>query len=101
MSQRITRGKALIGSGGITVVGDATATVNPAALAPDTGESLDVAVTNAALGDFVMIAAPYDLADVTANAYVSAAGTVTVSVWNTGSGTPNLASGTWKIKVLR
>lgn len=101
MSNRVTRGNALIGDGSLTVVADTTATIDPAGLADGAGATAAVAVTNAALGDYVLVGAPYDLQDHTVTGYVQAAGTVEVRIQNESGGSVNLASGTWKIKVLR
>lgn len=79
-----------------------TTIFDPASLTTYTGAtSSAVTVTGAALGDFVLVSAPYDQAGVMANGYVSAANTVKISVFNATAGTIDLASGTWKIKVLK
>jgi len=81
---------------------NATFTFDPASLVDAAGAtSTGVTVTGAALGDFVLVAAPYDLQDITVTAYVSAANTVEVRVQNEGGATVDLASGTWKVKVLK
>lgn len=81
---------------------NATFTFDPASLIDAAGAtSTGVTVTGAALGDFVLVAAPYDLQDITVTAYVSAANTVEVRVQNEGAATVDLASGTWKLKVLK
>src|SRR5210317_1686656 len=51
------------------------ATINPAALADGAGATASVTFNGAALGDFVLASAPYDLVDVTVTAYVQAANT--------------------------
>lgn len=85
-----------------TGVLNATFTWDPASLIDAAGEtSTSVTVTGAALGDFVMVAAPYDLQDMTVTAYVQAANTVEVRIQNEGGATIDLASGTWKVKVLK
>jgi len=79
------------------VVALVTATVDPASLADGAGATTAVTVTGAALGDFVLVAAPYDLVDMTVSAYVQAANAVEIRVQNeSGSG-----AGTWNICVLR
>ena len=83
------------------VVAIATATVDPASLADGAGATTAVTVTGAALGDFVLVAAPYDLVDVTVTAYVQAANAVEIRVQNESGAAANLASGTWNICVLR
>ena len=81
---------------------NATTTFDPASLTTYTGAtSSGVTVTGAALGDFVIVSAPYDRAGVLAQGYVSAANTIKITVFNATSGTVDLASGTWKIKVLK
>jgi hypothetical protein len=85
-----------------TNVLNATTTFDPASLATVTGlTSSAITVTGAALGDFVIVAAPYDRAGVIADGYVTAANTVKITLFNTTTGTLDLASGTWKIKVLK
>lgn len=83
------------------VVAVVTATVDPASLADAAGATTAVTVTGAALGDFVMVAAPYDLVDMTVTAYVQAANAVEIRVQNESGSGANLASGTWRIAVLR
>jgi hypothetical protein len=76
-------------------------TFNPGSLADGAGEtSSGITVTGAALGDFVLVSAPYDLQDITVTGYVQAADTVEIRVQNESTGTVDLASGTWKIKVI-
>lgn len=85
-----------------TDVINATTTFDPASMTTYTGAtSSAVTVTGAALGDYVLVSAPYDLAGVIASAYVSAANAVKITVFNATAGTVDLASGTWKIKVLK
>jgi len=83
------------------VVALVTATVDPASLVDAAGATSSVTVTGAALGDFVLVAAPYDLVDVTVTAYVQSANTVEIRVQNESGAGANLASGTWNICVLR
>jgi hypothetical protein len=75
---------------------------NPGSLADGAGEtSAAITVTGAALGDFVLVAAPYDLQGITCNGYVSAANTVKIRLQNETGDTIDLASGTWKVKVIK
>ncbi len=75
---------------------------DPANLVDGAGEtSSGITVTGAAFGDFVDVAAPYDLQGITATAYVSAANTVKIRVQNETGGAINLASGTWKVRIRR
>lgn len=76
-------------------------TVDPGSLIDGAGETVAITVTGAALGDFALFSAPYDLQGISATAYVSAANTVSVRLQNETGGTIDLASGTWKAKALR
>lgn len=74
---------------------------DPASLIDGAGEtSPAITATGAALGDFVLASAPYDLQGITATAYVSAANTVRVRLQNETAGTIDLASGTWLVRVI-
>lgn len=85
-----------------TGVLNGTSVFDPASLATYTGTaSSAITVTGAALGDFVIVTAPYDLTGIIASGTVSAANTVKITVFNATAGTIDLASGTWKIKVLK
>jgi hypothetical protein len=84
------------------VVGTATAVWNPASMANGAGvTSPAVPVTGAAFGDFVLVSAPYTLAGITATGFVSSAGNVMVRLENQTGSAVDLASGTWKVAVLR
>ena len=63
--------------------------------------SSGITVNGAALGDFVVASAPYDLQDCTVTAYVQAANTVEIRLQNESGGQRNLASGTWTVRVLK
>ncbi len=81
---------------------DATTVWNPGSVASGSGAlSSAVTVTGAALGDFVMVAAPYDLQGLTATAYVSAANTVKIRLDNVTGGAVSLGSGTWRVRVVK
>lgn len=83
---------------GVTLTGSAT--LNPSSLATAAGETLQITVTGAALGDFVVVSAPYDLVDMVVTAYIQAADTVDVRIENVNATNPtNLASGTWRAAV--
>jgi len=84
-----------------TAVLNGTATVDPSSLADGAGETKTMTVTGAALGDFVIVSAPYDLSGVSVTAYVSATDTVSIRLQNESGGTVDLASGTWKAKVIK
>lgn len=77
-----------------------SAVQNPISLVDGAGETLTFTVTGAALGDYVMVAAPYDLQDITVTGYVQAANAVEVRVQNESTATVDLASGTWKVKII-
>jgi hypothetical protein len=81
---------------------DATTTWNPGAITNSSGTlSSALTVTGAALGDFAMVAAPYDLQGLDATAYVSAANTVKIRLSNLTGATVTLASGTWRVRVIK
>lgn len=75
---------------------------NPGNLADGAGEtSSGITVTGAAFTDFVLVGAPYDLQGITCTAYVSATDTVKIRLQNETGGAIDLASGTWKVRVLQ
>ena len=77
-------------------------TWDPASLADGAGEtSTAITTTGAALGDFVLVSAPYDMQGILATGYVSATNTVKIRIQNETVGTINLASGTWKVRVIK
>lgn len=78
-----------------------SATWDPGSLVDGAGETKAITVTGAALGDFVLVAAPCDLVDMTVTGYVQAANTVEIRLQNESGGTVDLTSGTWKVKVLK
>jgi hypothetical protein len=76
---------------------------DPGSLADGAGETSS-AITIAgscAFGDYVLVAAPYDLQGITCTAYVSAPDTVKIRLQNESTGVLDLASGTWRVKVIR
>jgi hypothetical protein len=80
----------------------ATTTFEPGEIA--TGISVTssaVTLTGAALGDYVAVAAPYDLQGCIAFGNVTAANTLEITVANLTGGAITLASGTWKVRILR
>ncbi len=77
-----------------------SATIDPASLIDAAGATATITVTGAALGDFAIVSAPYDLQGLTVTAYVSAANTVSVRIQNESGATVDLASGTWKAVVF-
>jgi hypothetical protein len=68
----------------------------------DSEASSNITVTGAAFGDFVLVAAPYDLLGISCFGYVSAANTVKIRLRNeTSINGLDLASGTWRVRVLQ
>lgn len=80
-----------------------SATWDPGDLADGAGEtSAGITITGAALGDFVLVSAPYDLQGITVTGYVSATDTVKIRAQNEAAGgNINLASGTWRVRVIK
>jgi len=76
-------------------------TINPASLVDGAGVTQSVTVKGSNLGDFVLVSAPYDLQDVTVTGYMQATDTVEVRIQNESTGTRDLASGTWRIIVIK
>ncbi len=86
----------------VAAYGQASLTWNPGTLAAGAGAtSSPVAVSGAAFGDFVHVAAPYDLQGVLAVAYVSSAGNVSVRLQNQTGASVTLASGSWNVRVQK
>ena len=63
--------------------------------------SAALVLTGAALGDFAIVAAPYDLQGLVATACVSAANTVKIRLNNLTGATVTLAAGSWRVRVLK
>lgn len=75
---------------------------DPGNLADGAGEtSAAITVTGAAFGDPVVVTAPYDMQGLLAHAYVSADNTIKIRIQNETTGAIDLASGTWKVRVLK
>lgn len=75
---------------------------NPGNLVDGAGETSGaITVTGAAVGDAVMVFPPYDMQDFTYSGYVQAANTVEIRIQNEGGSAVDLASGTWKVKVMK
>lgn len=77
-----------------------SATIDPSSLADGAGETKQITVTGAQLGDLVLVSAPYDLQDFTVTAYVQAANTVDVRIQNESTSTTDLTSGDWEVLVF-
>jgi len=86
----------------ITEIDLYTVNINPAALTVNQSVTTIFAAAQAALGDFVLASAPYDLVDVTATAYVLDAGNIEVVV-HSGDNVSNadLAAGDWKVLLIK
>lgn len=69
-------------------------------LADGAGESKDVTVTGAALGDFVVASLGVDIQGMVISAAVKAADTVTVRIQNESGGAVDLASTTLRVRVI-
>lgn len=101
------RGKLEVGATGDAMVGmesllTATITHNFASLVDGAGESVDVAVTGAALGDVVLgCSILIDLQEQILTGHVRAAGIVEVRLQNETAGTIDLASTTLRVVVLK
>lgn len=90
-----------LGSLAFRLIAVASVTWDPASLNDGAGETKSLTATGAALGDFVLVAPPYDMQDFVFSGYVQAANTVEIRIQNESAATVNLASGTWKVIVLR
>lgn len=60
-----------------------------------------IAITGVAFGDFVVVAPPVDLAGLSCTGYVSSSGNVKITLANNTGSAVDLASGTWKVRVLK
>ena len=76
-------------------------TINPGSLVDGAGETQSVTIEGVNLGDFVLVSASYDLQDITVTGYVQAQDTVEIRIQNESGGTKDLASGTWRIIVIK
>jgi hypothetical protein len=88
-----------------TVLSDvinASVTLDPASIAAGATGTNTLTVTGAALGDHVLVSPPYDLGGLEmGHPVVSAADTVKITLRNNTAAAIDLASGTWKAKVLK
>ncbi len=95
-----------IGTSGtqLTYVKKGVVSVNPSSLTTITGEILEVTLTGAVVGDAVILhppAAGIDSGIIVGQAYVSAADTVKVQLWNLTGGTVNVAAADWIYVLIR
>lgn len=77
-----------------------SATWDAASIADGDEEAKDITVTGAALGDFVLVSASIDVADLSLVAQVTAADTVTAQLLNNTGGAIDLASMTVRVVVF-
>lgn len=80
-----------------TVTFDPTSVANGAAIQSTAITSF----TNAAFGDLVEVAPPYDLLGCVAVGYVTQAGQIKITISNTSGAARDFASGTWKIRLTK
>lgn len=76
-------------------------TDDPSDLSDAAGESEDVTVVGAALGDWCLASHSSDVIDVVITCNVTAANTATVRYQNESGGSANIATGTLRVVVLR
>lgn len=74
-------------------------TYDPSSLTTLTQTSTTITCPGVALGDFVVLSNSVSSALVTITAYVSAANTVTILVFNGSAGTIDLGSATYRVRV--
>lgn len=99
--QKLTGSSVKLGNGTLAIVGQKNFTFDPSSLADGVGQTQDVTVPGAALGDYVLAAARVNLAGITVTAYVKAANTVSIRAQNESGGTVDLSTSTWSVKVIR
>lgn len=80
---------------------DGSSTVDPGSLLTLTTETHSITVTGAAMGDFAVPSFSLSITGLVMTAYVSAADTVTVVLFNPTAGTINIASGTMRARVYK
>ena len=88
----------------ITYMKKGTVSVNPSSLTTGTGELLSVTLTGAVVGDAISIhppAAGLTTGLLIAQAYVSAADTVIIQIWNPTAGTINEGAADWIYTLTR
>lgn len=78
------------------------ATINPVSLVDGAGETIQITgIAGASLGDFVLVSAPYDLQDITVTPYIQANGIVEIRIQNESGSTVDLASGIWRVLIIK
>jgi len=78
-----------------------SAVLDPISLLDGAGESFDITVTGAVVGDHVNVAPGVDLQELGMTTYVRAANTVEVRLQNESTATVDLASSTWRAQVWK
>jgi hypothetical protein len=73
-------------------------TYDPGSLVDGAGETNQQTMSDVALGDFLLVSAPYDLQDISVTAYVQASSTIELRLQNESTNTVDLGSGTWKVR---
>lgn len=74
---------------------------DPPSLADGAGATTTIAITGAALGDYVEVSFSRDLQGITLTGWVSVAGTVSVRFQNESGGVLDLVSGTLRVRVRK
>jgi hypothetical protein len=75
---------------------------DPGNLVDGAGEtSSGITLPGAEFGDTVLVGPPYSLQGILCVGYVSAADTISIRLQNETGGAINLASGTWKVRLLK
>lgn len=78
-----------------------SATVDPSSLADGVGQTFDVTVTGASVGDFAIASFSNVIQDITVTAWVNSTNAVKVRFQNESGGTLDLASGTLRVRVFQ
>lgn len=78
-----------------------TDVIDPISLADGAGETVTITVTGAAIGDYATVAPGVDVLGVVLSSTVTSANTVSCRLQNETGGVVDLASSTWKAKVIQ
>lgn len=87
-------------NGLITKILNYSATFDPASIAAGAFLATDFTVAGAAIGDMVLIGAGVDVVDLIVSATITAADTLTLTLYNPTASAIDLASSTWNAKVV-
>lgn len=96
----LTKTDTPIGEGAVAI-NMGSVTYDPPNLTTGSMTTTTLSVANAALGDYVLASFSLSLAGLIMGAYVSAAGTVTVTLMNNTGADVNLASGTLRARIIK